>query len=79
VLKFLKCSAFCREQQAFWQKDHSFILLEMLWELLPTMLELKKVANLFTPVGMLAAYLGVPIFVITLLFWLLRKVFERKI
>lgn len=52
---------------------------KMLWELLPTMLELKKVADLFTPVGMLAAYLGVPIFVITLLFWLLRKVFERKI
>ena len=48
---------------------------KMLWELLPTMLELKKVADLFTPVGMLAAYLGVPIFVITLLFWLLRKVF----
>lgn len=52
---------------------------KMLWELLPTMLELKKVADLFTPVGMLAAYLGVPIFVITLLFWLLRKVFGRKI
>ena len=52
---------------------------KMLWELLPTMLELKKVADLFTPVGMLAAYLGVPIFVITLLFWSLRKVFERKI
>ena len=52
---------------------------KMLWELLPTMLELKKVADLFTPVGMLAAYLGVPIFVITLLFGLLRKVFERKI
>ena len=52
---------------------------KMLWELLPTMLELKKVADLFTPVGMLAAYLGVPIFVITLLFWLLRKVFDRKI
>ena len=52
---------------------------KMLWELLPTMLELKKVADLFTPVGMLAAYLGVPIFVITLLFWLSRKVFERKI
>ena len=52
---------------------------KMLWELLPTMLELKKVADLFTPVGMLAAYLGVPIFVITLLFWLLRKGFERKI
>ena len=52
---------------------------KMLWELLPTMLELKKVADLFTPVGMLAAYLGVPIFVITLLFWLLCKVFERKI
>ena len=52
---------------------------KMLWELLPTMLELKKVADLFTPVGMLAAYLGVPIFVITLFFRLLRKVFERKI
>ena len=52
---------------------------KMLWVLLPTMLEVKKVADLFTPVGMLAAYLGVPIFVITLLFWLLRKVFERKI
>lgn len=52
---------------------------KMLWELLPTMLELKKVADLFTSVGMFAAYLGVPIFVITLLFWLLRKVFERKI
>ena len=52
---------------------------KMLWELLPTMLELKKVADLFTPVGMLATYFGVPIFVITLLFWLLCKVFERKI
>ena len=52
---------------------------KMLWELLPTMIELKKVADLFTPVGMFAAYLGVPIFVITLLFWLLRKVFEGKI
>lgn len=52
---------------------------KMLWELLPTMLELKKVADLFTPVGMLAAYLGVPMFVLTLLFLLLRKVFEEKI
>ena len=56
-----------------------WVFVKMLWELLPTMLELKKVADLFTPIGMLAAYLGVPIFVITLLFWLLRKVFERKI
>ena len=55
------------------------MFVKMLWELLPTMLELKKVADLFTPVGMLAAYLGVPIFVITLLFWLLREVFERRI
>lgn len=53
--------------------------IKMLWELLPTMLELKKIADLFTPMGLLAAYLGVPMFVVTLLFGLLRKVFEGKI
>ena len=40
---------------------------------LPALLEMKKVFGYFTPVGMIAIYLGVPTVVISIAFKLIKK------
>lgn len=48
-----------------------------IWAMLPSMLELRKVQGYFTPEGMIALSVGVPTFVVSLLFFAMRKVIEK--
>lgn len=59
----------------FWQVFWGFLsaIGTAIWENLPELLELKKVMGYFTPVGMIALYLGVPTIVITALIWVFKK------
>ena len=43
------------------------------WQNLPAILELKKIMGYFTPVGVVALYLGVPTIVITALLWIIKR------
>lgn len=45
-----------------------------IWENLPAILEIKKIAGYFTPAGMIALCLGVPTVVITLLLSIAKRV-----
>jgi len=49
---------------------------KMLWDLLPSILEIKQFFDWFTPKGMIAAYIGVPLFVVSIAIWLGRKVLK---
>ena len=53
-----------------------FAFFKMLWDLLPSILEIKQFFDWFTPKGMIAAYIGVPIFVVSISIWLGRKVLK---
>lgn len=44
------------------------------WENLPAILEIKKIAGYFTPAGMIALCLGVPTVVITLILSIVKRV-----
>ena len=46
---------------------------KIIWDNLPQLLELKKIMGYFTPVGMVALYLGVPTIIVTATIWLLKK------
>ena len=50
--------------QAFWGILKAFGT--TIWDNLPAILEIKKVMGYFTPAGMIALYLGVPLFVVSL-------------
>ena len=43
------------------------------WENLPAILEIKKIAGYFTPAGMIALCLGVPTVVITLILSIVKR------
>lgn len=62
--------------QAFWGKLKAFG--SAIWDNLPAILEIKKVMGYFTPVGMVALYLGVPTIVISILFLAIRKIIKAK-
>ena len=47
-----------------------------IWDNLPAILEIKKVMGYFTPAGMIALYLGVPTIVVTLVFFVCKKVIK---
>lgn len=44
-----------------------------IWENLPAILEIKKIAGYFTPAGMIALYLGVPTVVITVILSIAKR------
>lgn len=44
-----------------------------IWNILPEILEIKKVLGYFTPAGAVAIYLGVPTIVVTIAVKLIRK------
>ena len=46
----------------------------VIWDNLPAILEIKKVMGYFTPVGMVALYLGVPTMVISLICFIIKRV-----
>lgn len=59
----------------FWQAFWGFLSVigSTIWENLPALFELKKFMGYFTPVGMVALYLGVPTFIISAAIWLIKK------
>lgn len=46
----------------------------VIWDNLPAILEIKKVMGYFTPVGMVALYLGVPTMVISFICFIIKRV-----
>lgn len=62
--------------QSFWGMLKAFGT--VIWDNLPAILEIKKVMGYFTPVGMVALYLGVPTIVISILFLAVRKIIKAK-
>lgn len=62
--------------QAFWGMLKAFGT--ALWDNLPAILEIKKVMGYFTPVGMIALYLGVPTIVISILVLAVKKIIKAK-
>ena len=46
----------------------------VIWDILPAILEIKKVMGYFTPAGMVALYLGVPTTVISLICFIIKRV-----
>ena len=62
--------------QAFWGMMKAFGT--VIWDILPAILEIKKVMGCFTPAGMVALYLGVPTIIISILFLAVRKIIKAK-
>lgn len=58
--------------QAFWETMKAFGT--AIWDNLPAILEIKKVMGYFTPAGMLALYLGVPLFVVSLALFIVKRI-----
>ena len=45
---------------------------------LPALLELKKIMGYFTPLGMIALYIGVPTFVVSVAYKLIKKFLRSR-
>ena len=52
-------------------------IFDAVYALLPTAMQLNKLASYFTPTGMVALYLGVPIVLITILFGIIKMAMKR--
>lgn len=63
-----------------WQTISGLIsaFVTVIWANLSTILEIKKVMGYFTPVGMIALYLGVPTIVVTVAIKLIKKFVAGK-
>lgn len=63
-----------------WQTISGLIsaFITVIWDNLSTILEIKKVMGYFTPVGMVALYLGVPTIVVTVAVKLIKKLVVGK-
>lgn len=63
-----------------WQTISGLIsaFVTVIWDNLSTILEIKKVMGYFTPVGMVALYLGVPTIVVTVAVKLIKKLVVGK-
>lgn len=57
--------------QAFWGMLKAFGT--AIWDNLPAILEIKKVMGYFTPMGMIALYLGVPSFIVSLVLFIVKR------
>ena len=66
---------FIEVMTVFWKAFWGFLSVigSTIWENLPMLLEIKKIMGYFTPVGMVALYLGVPTIIVTATIWLLKK------
>ena len=58
--------------QAFWGMLKAFGT--AIWDNLPAILEIKKVMGYFTPAGIVALYLGVPLFVVSLVLFIIKRI-----
>lgn len=63
-----------------WQTISGLIsaFVTVIWDNLSTILEIKKIMGYFTPVGMVALYLGVPTIVVTIAIKLIKKLVAEK-
>jgi len=50
----------------------------MIWQLIPTILELMKIKSYFTPAGIIALQIGVPTIVISAIIFLVKKTVFNK-
>ena len=58
--------------EAIWSLLCEFI--GCIWGLLPEIMRIKQISNYFTPVGMIAVCMGVPVVVISLALFLVKKI-----
>ena len=49
----------------------------IMWDNLPQLLELKKIMGYFTPVGMIALYIGVPTFIVSMVIKLIKNAIKQ--
>ena len=49
----------------------------IIWDNLPQLLELKKIMGYFTPVGMIALYIGVPTFIVSIVIKLIKNAIKQ--
>lgn len=49
----------------------------IIWDNLPQLLEPKKIMGYFTPVGMIALYIGVPTFVVSIVVKLIKNAIKQ--
>lgn len=52
-------------------------IFDAVYALLPTAMQLNKLASYFTPMGMVALYLGVPTVLITILVGIIKRAMKR--
>ena len=52
-------------------------IFDALYALLPTAMQLNKLASYFTPPGIVALYFGVPAVIVTVLFFIARKAMKK--
>ena len=50
----------------------------MIWQLIPTILELMKIKSYFTPAGIIALQIGVPTIVISAIIFIVKKTVFNK-
>lgn len=50
----------------------------LVWNNLGTILELRKIASYFTPAGMIAVYLGVPVAAVSVTIFIIKKLLNHK-
>lgn len=50
------------------------VISSTVWENAPTLLEIKKIMECFSPAGIIALYFGVPTSVITIFVWICKNV-----
>ena len=53
-------------------------IFRILWELLPEIIQIKQISSYFTPQGMLALTIGVPVSVIVITWFIVRKLIFNK-
>ena len=53
-------------------------IFRILWELLPEIIQIKQISSYFTPQGMLALAIGVPVSVIVITWFIVRKIIFNK-
>lgn len=54
-----------------------FGIFDAVYALLPTAMQLNKLASYFTPTGMVALYLGVPTVLVTIVFGIVKRAMKK--
>ena len=67
--------------EIIWQVIWGFIsaIGSAIWESLPEIMDIKKIMDNFTPIGMTALYLGVPACVISGIVWIGKRIVKGNL